>query len=366
MSGRQISVCLVMQSLDAGGAERVGLTILRYLDRSRFAIELLVLGDEKGPLRSEVPDDIDLTFLGKRHARWAIWHLSGILRSKRPDILLVNLSHLNLLVAMFRWLLPRPMTIVARETNVISKNNQEYRFPSIWGTLFRLFYRRLDHVICQSNQMYRDLVDNFSMPAHKASIIGNPTNIKHIRSLAETGSKPRFPATRTKLVAVGTLHSRKNFDGLIRALAQCGDKDIGVEILGDGPERGRLGDLVEELGLADRVHLAGYVRNPYPSIAAADALILTSAYEGLPNVVLEALALQTPVIATPAGGVCKDLLADRHGCVVAEDESDKAISNAILQWISRAPYEIDKDAVQSFDAPVIVKRYEDLFASVLG
>ena len=64
---------------------------------------------------------------------------------------------------------------------------------------------------------------------------------------------------------------------------------------------GRLWDLVEELGLADRVHLAGYVRNPYPSIAAADALILTSAYEGLPNVVLEALALQTPVIATPAG-----------------------------------------------------------------
>ena len=52
--------------------------------------------------------------------------------------------------------------------------------------------------------------------------------------------------------------------------------------------------------------------------------------------------------------------------MVAEDESDKAVSNAILQWISRAPYEIDKDAVQSFDAAVIVKRYEDLFASVLG
>ena len=135
--------------------------------------------------------------------------------------------------------------------------------------------------------------------------------------------------------------------------------------MGDGPERKRLEDLIKELGLSKQIKLPGQVVNPYPFIVKADALVLSSFYEGLPNVILESLALQTPVIATPAGGVCKELLADRVGCVLAKDVSDRAIAEAISYWIESAPHIIDEDAVKLFDAPMIVKRYESIFASVV-
>ena len=167
------------------------------------------------------------------------------------------------------------------------------------------------------------------------------------------------------MVAVGSLHSRKNFDGLLRALHLCTAKNITLEILGDGPERNRLDAMINDLGLAHRVRLKGFVSNPYPFIGNADALIITSIYEGLPNVVLEALALQTPVISTPAGGVCNELLVGRQGCVLSKDTSDQAIASAIESWIAGSPFEIAQDEVGSFDARMVVRRFETLFTSYL-
>ena len=184
MVAKRVSICFLMLNLNAGGAERVGLTILKYLDRKRFVLDLVVVGKDDGALRKDVPADINVTFLGIIKARKALFSIRKTLRSKRPDILFVNLSHLNLLVAIFRWLLPSNIIVVARETSVISMNNLEYRFTKIWGILYRLFYNRLDHVICQTEVMRTDLIERFGMPHGKTSVISNPTDIKKIRELA--------------------------------------------------------------------------------------------------------------------------------------------------------------------------------------
>ena len=362
---RRISLCVVMQNLEAGGAERVSVTIVNYLDRRKFDVKVVVLSGDKGPLRSELPDDVTVTFLGKSKALRSIGDLIRLVNKTRPNVVFVNLSHVNLLISIFRSMLPASTVVIARETNVVSMNNREYALPVFWGWLFKLFYNRLDHMICQSEAMRTDLIKNFGVSPQKTSIIGNPTDIGRIRELAGRGTIARNDDCTIKMVAVGSLHSRKNFDGLLRALHLCTAKNITLEILGDGPERNRLDAMINDLGLAHRVRLKGFVSNPYPFIGNADALIITSIYEGLPNVVLEALALQTPVISTPAGGVCNELLVGRQGCVLSKDTSDQAIASAIESWIAGSPFEIAQDEVESFDARMVVRRFETLFASYL-
>ena len=219
MSGRQISVCLVMQSLDAGGAERVCPTILRYLDRSRFAIELLVLGDEKGPLcrssRRHRP-----YLLGKR-ARWAIWHLSDFevetsrhsLGQSEPS---QSTCHVSLVAATNDHR--------CEGNKRVSKNNQEYRFLQL-GTLFRLFYRRRITSFASQTKCVVILWTFFpcQLIRHR-SLATQPTQ----PPFAETGSKSRFPATRTNCGGRHLAFSEELMADC--ALAQCGDEDIGVEI----------------------------------------------------------------------------------------------------------------------------------------
>ena len=82
--------------------------------------------------------------------------------------------------------------------------------------------------------------------------------------------------------------------------------------------------------------------------------------------ILEALSLQTPVIATPAGGVCEEILKNKHGCVLARDASSEAIAGAIDAWVGGAPYKPQKYAMQNFHVSVVIKQYEHLFLRLIG
>ena len=212
--------------------------------------------------------------------------------------------------------------------------------------------------------MRQNLLEEFGVPIKKTTIIRNPTDIKRLRYLAGKATKPEFDERKITFVSVGALEIWKNFDGLIRAISLCKNDQICLKIIGEGSERNKLETLIDQLGLSSRVTLLGHVDNPCPLIFESDALVLTSIYEGLPNVILEALALKTSVIATPAGGVCEELLADRYGCFVAKDHSDTSIVDAIVDWSKNAPYQIDDNAVLSFDAQHVVQTFENLFMSV--
>ena len=139
MSVSRVSICFLMQNLKVGGAEKVGVTIIKHLDRRKFFPSLLVLGDDKGQLRRSLPQCLNVIYLSKRRAIFSLPRLIENIWSQKPDILFVNLSHLNLLLAMFRWLLPRNTLVIARETSVVSLNNVGYRF-SLFGTCFTGFF----------------------------------------------------------------------------------------------------------------------------------------------------------------------------------------------------------------------------------
>lgn len=328
---RPTRVLFLLPTLHGGGAERVVLTLLRHLDRERITATLAVLDGRNVAYRTEIPEDIEYLDLGTVRVRHSLGSIVRLIRRRRPDTVFCIVSHLNLALALLKPLLPRGTRLVARETNVLSEALRTHPRERLWRAGFRHLYGRFDAVICQSQTMRTELVSQFGLAAAKAVVIHNPVDVERIRRLAEERLPEALPWSENdiNLVAAGRLSAEKGFDILIEALARLKDPRFRVTILGEGVLQPDLERLAEERGVRSRVHFAGFLANPYPVIARADAVVMSSRFEVFPNVVLEALACGTPVVATPAPGGIFEIAAGRSDCVLAGGLSSEELASTI-------------------------------------
>ena len=366
MADSRQSILFLIPSLQGGGAERVVVTLLQHLDRSKFHLALAVVDTREAAYRDDVPEDVEFIDLGCTRVRYALPKIVRLIWQRRPDVVFSTLGHLNLALAIIRPLLPNGVRYIARETSIVSENIRSCGRPSLWRWAYRRFYGRFDSVVCQSQYMRDDLMANFALSAHKAVVINNPVDMDRVRQLAaaplETGFEPtrgEDGAAPIQLVAAGRLSSEKGIDLLIEALALCGNPRLRLTILGEGPLRGDLERLARDKGVSQQVRFAGFQKNPYPFFARADAFVLSSRFEGFPNVVLEALACGTPVIAMPAPGGVKEILEGMPGCVLAESVSAESLAEAI----GRMPF--GRRLPPSVVNPYAVDRIVSLYAQEL-
>ena len=347
----------LIPTLGAGGAERVLVTLLNHLDRNRFHLVLAAVTLRDAVYSGEISEDVELVDLGASRVRFALGPIISLIWRRRPDVVFSTLGHLNLAIAIFRPLLPREANFVARETQVISSR----RYQGFWRVMFRLFYRQFDMMVCQSRYMQRELVETFGLRRERTVVINNPVDVAHIRrQAAQPLSYPPMPAGAIKLVAAGRLVEVKGFDLLIEAIALLDTPAVQLVILGDGPLRNRLVALAEARGVAAQIHFVGFQSNPYAWLARADAFVLSSRHEALPNVVLEALACGTPVIATPAPGGVHEILAEVAGSVVAGSISAGGLAEAIKTWIAGERTRVPKAATERYAAERIARQYEEI------
>jgi len=362
-------ILFIIPNLTAGGSERVMTVLLRNLDREKFKVSLAVV-DMKGQVfLDQIPSDVEVIDLNCDRVRYAIPRLISLIWRKRPKLVFSTLGYLNLAVAIFRPLLPRSIKFVARESSVVSEVIKRRRFPTLWTWAYKMFYGRFDVVICQSKYMRDDLIANFGLSPHLTRIIHNPVEIEKIRELAESDiamvGESKNSAEKW-LVSAGRLVPVKGFELLLTAVAKCLDLPIRLLVVGDGPLRLQLERLRTDLGLEDRVTFVGFQKNPYSFFARADALVLSSHYEGFPNVVLEAMTCGTPVISTPAPGGVIELLTGVSGCYLAKEVSSDSLAEVIRDWYKGSRKRLAPDCVEAYSVSKIAKQYEDTFLGCLG
>lgn len=363
-------LCFVVPSLRHGGAERVVVTLLRHLDRSRFRLSLIVVDGREAEILPDVPADVRVEDLRCSRVLASLPRLVSATWRLRPDLIFSIIGHLNVAIAGLRPVLPPGVKLIAREATMISAGTPTGVRGAVLRLAYRALYRRADAIVCQSEEMQADFIRRVGVTPAKCVVIANPVDVDRVRQLAmaalEPVDEPYFAAADGRtLVAVGRLSAVKGFDLLVEAMSRVADQGLRVLVVGEGPERERLEALARSTSLEGRVHFLGFRANPYALIGRCDAFVLSSRVEGLPNVVLEALTLGVPIVALPAVGVTRRLLKSRAACWIADDISAEALAASLDKWsVARGAARVTHD-LSAHSVATVKKQFEDVILRVL-
>lgn len=305
-------ILLVLPSLERGGGERVLLQLARSFLAAGREVHLAVLLGE-GPLRGEVPPDAALHELvsgrakGFALARRALPKLVSLMRSTQPDAVLSTMTGTNLLTTLARMRAHSRARLVLREASSLVNVRSMLKRRAV-----RWLYRRADTIIAVSSGVAEDF-RSLGLPGERIRVIHNPVDRENLRRLADLGPALYESEVTPYVIALGRLTRAKDYPTLLRAYADSQLRHSHrLVIIGEGEERATLEDVIRQLCIADRVLLPGALANPYRVLAGASLLVLSSRWEGYPNVLLEALALGVPVVATDCPHGPRELLGG--GC----------------------------------------------------
>ena len=210
--------------------------------------------------------------------------------------------------------------------------------------------------------MTEDLLKNIDISKEKIVEINNPADIDKIEKLSNENIKIEFDKESKNLLSVGRLAPQKGFDLIIQSIPLLNDKNIKLYILGDGEEKENLLTLIEKLNLKERVFLLGRKLNPYAYMKNADLFILSSRYEGFPNVLIEAGSCGLYSICNNCpGGVNEIILKDINGNIVDFNNKDLVAKTIEKNLILNKDKEKIKHSIKNrYSLDKIIKKYEDL------
>ncbi|MDG9667600.1 glycosyltransferase [Hahella sp. CR1] len=302
------SVAIVLHDLRGGGAEKMMVRLANALAEQNTAVTMVLL-TEGGVNKAELSSAVKLVELGSPRTLSSVPRLAAYLREAQPDRILSALTHVNVAAALACAMtgMLRRLVVSERNTYSLDKKVNTGAVMKFTYWLAPKIYRRLPNpIIAVSGGVARDLIETESLRPKDIVVAPNPVlTAKVLTMMDEPASHPwlQDPAIRV-VVAVGRLSHQKGFDTLIRAFAQVADiANLKLVIFGEGELREELSALVSQLQLTEKVDLPGYAANPLAEMKAADLFVLSSRFEGSPNVLVEAMATGVPVLATncPSG-----------------------------------------------------------------
>ncbi|MET0248223.1 MAG: glycosyltransferase [Sphingobium sp.] len=263
------------------------------------------------------------------------------LRAERPDFVVATGNNICRFTALgFRLARIRSDSrLIIKITNPVIRPRRKLSERIRRHSLARAF-EDAAAVLTLSREEARILACAFPRAAGRFHHVYNPyltDAFDHASSDIERCERPKSTGNdnKTVMLAVGRLHHQKNFPRMLHAFAtliHAGQSDLLLKIVGDGPDRQQIADLIDKLGLTEHVQMLGYSSDIPKSMAAADVLLLSSDYEGLPAVVIEALACDCPVISTDCFPAAKSLLQGIPHCRVA-DKDVASLAAAMKTWL---------------------------------
>ena len=360
-------LAVFLPGLYEGGAERTMLNLAEGIAARGYLVDL-VLARAEGPYMEQVPDTVRLIDLKAPRVLGSLPALVRYLQHECPTALL-SAMFANIIALWAGRLCGVPHRIVINEQNNLS-SLVSYKKDLRWRLYPRLAawcYPWADHIIAVSADVANDLARVAKIPQDLIQVIYNPVVTSGLRSKSEMPLEHRWfkDGVPPVVLAVGRLTDQKAFDVLIHAFSLARKHRLAhLLILGEGENRPALESLIKQLGLEQDVELAGFVNNPYPYMAHASLFVLPSRWEGLPTVLIEALYLGAPIIATDCPGGSRDILKDgQYGELIPVDairELAEAIEGSLKGRRPIAPQESWKP----YTLDLVVDRYLDVLLGV--
>jgi len=363
MIKQQNKLAIFLASLRGGGAERSMLNLSKDLTARGHHVDLL-LASKTGPYLDQVSDCVRIVDLGAKRVVNSLFPLVRYLRDERPDTLLSAMNHVNIVALWARWLAGVDTRVVISERNLLtqwSKNSKKRVDRMVIPRLIKRCYPWADGIVAVSDGVGDDLARWTRIPRAQIHTIYNP--VARPELFAQTTASvdhPWFqPGQPPVVLAAGRLHEQKDFPTLVRAVSQVRKtRLVRLMILGEGTERAALEQLIGELNMRDDVSLHGFVANPYAYMARAAAFVLSSRWEGLPGVLIEAMCCGAPVIATDCESGPREILRNGECGQLVPVGDYQAIADAIHKALGDPNTRPTRESLRRFEPETVVNQYE--------
>lgn len=351
-------ILFILPTLTAGGAERVISFVAQNIDSEKFESLLLITGNKKDS--AYAIKGIDVHFLEKSRVLNAAPGIFMFLLKNKPDVVLSSIGHLNTIMGLMSPLFFNTKFII-REASVISAMSEAHNADSdkkrslfnIYGTLGDLSYKLVDIVICQSKDMALDFINIFKVPESKVVVINNP-----ITDNFSIKKSNRSSDNIAKFITVGRLSTEKGQLRILNLLSKL-KFDFKYTIIGTGPDKEKIFEVIENLNLSDKIDYIPFTKNVLEYISKNDLFLQGSYVEGFPNTVLESCLVGTPVLAFNVPGGTKEIIThEQNGYLVDTEEEYLHYLNNRLDL---SPQVIKSSVENKFNKNKILKQFEALF-----
>lgn len=363
----QQRLAVVISFSGDGGVERMILNLVEQFAAMGVAVDLLTIRANSSHL-STLPAGVRHVDLGIRHATLATPALMRYLKRERPAAMLVAKDRAIRSAALARRLSGSSVRLVGRLGTNLSAALEGKSALQRWSRYLpmRWLYPYVDTIIAVSEGVAGDTIRITGLAAERVQVVRNPVITSRLSALVKEATPhvwlddPSIPV----LLGAGRLTRQKDFHTLLRAFALVRSRQrCRLLILGEGAHRESLMELAQELKVIEDFALPGFTQNPYAYMARANVFVLSSAWEGSPNVLTEALALGTPVVATDCPSGPREILRDgEYGPLVTIGDAE-GMATAIEQVLAQPlPPETLMEAALDYT----VERSAEHYLRILG
>lgn len=350
-------ILFVRPTLGYGGADRVTLNLLKGFDRQQYACDLALMRAE-GEFVKDVPQDINVINL-RASSLWRMWKpLKKLVSFSDYDIIYSTCGGASMPMMLSIWLSDFKGISVVSERNVIFRPGKSRSKRWLMIYLKRWLYKKATFVTAVSKGVRQETIEVLKTDSSKTIVVNNPIiNTDLSSGMVDQVDHPFFQAHEKVILAVGRFEWQKDYTTLLKAFQKVREvnKEVGLFILGEGPLANDMKQQARALGLNNAVCFAGFDKNPYKYMANCDVYVLSSLHEGMPGVLVQAMACGAPVVSTDCPTGPNELIKDGENGFLVPVQSPEILAVKILELLS------DQKIALTFSqtAPKAVDRFKE-------
>jgi GalNAc-alpha-(1->4)-GalNAc-alpha-(1->3)-diNAcBac-PP-undecaprenol alpha-1,4-N-acetyl-D-galactosaminyltransferase len=364
-----MNIVFLVSSLGPGGAERVATTLCNEWSARGDQVTLVPTFSGGGKPFYEVSNNVEIIYLADlvssgSKSPWnyvrRFFALRNLIRTKKPDVVISFLANVNVAAILTTSLLVAPVICCER------RNPSSQPVSLFWEFACRMTYRFTDMLVVQTESV-ENTIGRLYPHLKRVRTVANPLPDGVILIKKEDVAR-----ARKILLSLGRLSDEKQVDKIITAFTKISSDypDWDLRIYGDGPMRAQLDNLIQSIGIQNRVFIMGRTITPWIVMAEADAFVMTSKYEGFPNALLEAMGVGLPCVVFDCPSGPKEITRDGQDAFLVpfDDESILEIKLRELMGNDALRIQMGKQArdnvVARYSTPSVVAKWDSLFREI--